>query len=193
MSMLSSARPTLIDSVVPRSLVSDATLVLSGAVLTGLAAQVSVPTPIGVPFTLQTFAVLVVGAALGSIRGAASMLLYVLLGAIGLPMFAGAAHGWDVLVGNTAGFLAGFVVAGYVVGKLAELKWSSNALKMAAAYVIGSVVIYAIGIPVLGAVSGVDLATATGWMVPFMIWDAVKAVAAGLALPAAWALVRKLK
>lgn len=193
MSMLSSARPTLIDSVVPRSLVSDATLVLSGAVLTGLAAQVSVPTPIGVPFTLQTFAVLVVGAALGSIRGAASMLLYVLLGAIGLPMFAGAAHGWVVLVGNTAGFLAGFVVAGFVVGKLAELKWSSNTLKMAAAYAIGSIIIYAIGIPVLGAVSGVDLATATGWMVPFMIWDAVKAVAAGLALPAAWAMVRKLK
>ena len=193
MSMLSSARPTLIDSVVPRSLVSDATLVLSGAVLTGLAAQVSVPTPIGVPFTLQTFAVLVVGAALGSIRGAASMLLYVLLGAIGLPLFAGATSGWAILVGNTAGFLAGFVVAGFVVGKLAELKWSSNVLKMAAAYVVGSVIMYALGIPVLAAVSGVDLATATGWMTPFMVWDAVKAVAAGAALPAAWALVRKLK
>ena len=116
---------------------------------------------------------------------------YALVGAFGLPVFSGASSGFDVLFGATGGFILGFVIAGFVVGKLAELAWSSNVLKMAAAYAVGSFVIYAAGIPVLAIVSKVDLATAAGWMVPFLIWDAVKAVAAGLALPAAWKLVGK--
>jgi biotin transport system substrate-specific component len=191
MSVLLTTRPTIIDRLVPRSIASDVALVAAGTALTALAAQVSIPTPIGVPFTLQTFAVLLVGASLGSIRGAASMALYALVGLLGLPVFAEQSHGASVLFGATGGFIFGFILAGFVVGKLAELKWSSNILKMAIAYAIGSIVIYLVGIPVLASVSQVDLATATGWMVPFFIWDAVKAVAAGLALPGAWALLRK--
>ena len=191
MSVLLSTRPTIIDRLVPRSLAADAILVAAGAALTALAAQVSIPTPIGVPFTLQTFAVLLVGASLGSVRGAASMALYALVGLLGLPVFAEQSHGASVLFGATGGFIFGFIAAGFVVGKLAELKWSSNVLKMATAYAIGSIVIYLVGIPVLAAVSQVDLATAIGWLVPFFIWDAVKAVAAGAALPAAWLLVGK--
>jgi biotin transport system substrate-specific component len=191
MSVLLTTRPTIIDRLVPRSIASDVALVAAGAALTALAAQVSIPTPIGVPFTLQTFAVLLVGASLGSIRGAASMALYALVGLLGLPVFAEQSHGASVLFGATGGFIFGFIIAGFVVGKLAELKWSSNILKMATAYAIGSIVIYLVGIPVLASVSQVDLVTATGWMVPFFIWDAVKAVAAGLALPGAWALLRK--
>ncbi len=191
MSVLLTTRPTIIDRMVPRSIASDVALVAAGTALTALAAQVSIPTPIGVPFTLQTFAVLLVGASLGSIRGAASMALYALVGLLGLPVFAEQSHGASVLFGATGGFIFGFIIAGFVVGKLAELKWSSNILKMATAYAIGSIVIYLVGIPVLASVSQVDLATATGWMVPFFIWDAVKAVAAGLALPGAWALLRK--
>jgi biotin transport system substrate-specific component len=191
MSVLLTTRPTIIDRLVPRSIASDVALVAAGAALTALAAQVSIPTPIGVPFTLQTFAVLLVGASLGSIRGAASMALYALVGLLGLPVFAEQSHGASVLFGATGGFIFGFILAGFVVGKLAELKWSSNILKMATAYAIGSIVIYLVGIPVLASVSQVDLVTATGWMVPFFIWDAVKAVAAGLALPGAWALLRK--
>lgn len=191
MSVLLTTRPTIIDRLVPRSIASDVALVAAGTALTALAAQVSIPTPIGVPFTLQTFAVLLVGASLGSIRGAASMALYALVGLLGLPVFAEQSHGASVLFGATGGFIFGFILAGFVVGKLAELKWSSNILKMATAYAIGSIVIYLVGIPVLASVSQVDLATATGWMVPFFIWDAVKAVAAGLALPGAWALLRK--
>ena len=191
MSVLLTTRPTIIDRLVPRSIASDVALVAAGAALTALAAQVSIPTPIGVPFTLQTFAVLLVGASLGSMRGAASMALYALVGLLGLPVFAEQSHGASVLFGATGGFIFGFILAGFVVGKLAELKWSSNILKMATAYAIGSIVIYLVGIPVLASVSQVDLVTATGWMVPFFIWDAVKAVAAGLALPGAWALLRK--
>jgi biotin transport system substrate-specific component len=191
MSVLLTTRPTIIDRMVPRSIASDVALVAAGTALTALAAQVSIPTPIGVPFTLQTFAVLLVGASLGSIRGAASMALYALVGLLGLPVFAEQSHGASVLFGATGGFIFGFILAGFVVGKLAELKWSSNILKMATSYAIGSIVIYLVGIPVLASVSQVDLVTATGWMVPFFIWDAVKAVAAGLALPGAWALLRK--
>mgnify|MGYP000240479290 CR=1 FL=1 len=88
MSNIATLRPTLVDGIFRRSLTTDAVLVLAGAALTGLAAQVSVPTPIGVPFTLQTFAVLVIGASLGSVRGALSMLAYALLGAIGLGIAA---------------------------------------------------------------------------------------------------------
>lgn len=191
MSLTLAPRSTFIDRIVPRSLATDVALILAGAALTAIAAQVSIPTAIGVPFTLQTFAVLLVSATLGSVRGSLSMLTYALVGAFGLPVFSEASSGFDVLFGATGGFIIGFVVAGFVVGKLAELAWSSNVAKMFAAYAVGSLIIYAAGIPVLALVSKVDLVTAAGWMVPFLIWDAVKAVAAGLALPAAWQFVGK--
>ena len=193
MSNVATLRPTIVDRVIRRSVASDAVLVLAGAVLTALAAQVSVETPIGVPFTLQTFAVLVVGAALGSVRGALSMLAYALMGAVGIPVFQGASSGFSVFTGATGGFIIGFIAAAFVVGKLAELKWSSNVALMFVSFLTGSAVIYGFGIPVLAIVSKVDLATAFSWMIPFFVWDAVKAVAAGLALPGAWALIRKIK
>lgn len=191
MSLTLAPRATFIDRIVPRSLATDIAFILAGTALTAIAAQVSIPTAIGVPFTLQTFAVLLVSASLGSIRGSLSMLTYALVGAFGLPVFSEGSSGFDVLFGATGGFIIGFVIAGFVVGKLAELAWSSNVAKMFAAYSVGSLIIYAAGIPVLAVVSKVDLITAAGWMVPFLVWDAVKAVAAGLALPAAWRLVGK--
>jgi biotin transport system substrate-specific component len=122
------------------------------------------------------------------------MALYALIGALGLPVFSDASHGVSVLFGATGGFIFGFIVAAALVGYLAEKNWSSNALKMFASYAAGSVVIYAVGIPVLAAVAFAgDLAATTGFMVPFMIWDVVKAVAAGALLPSAWALVKKIK
>lgn len=193
MSNTQAIRTTIIDRIVPRSIASDIALVLSGAVLTGLAAQVSIPTPLGVPFTLQTFAVLLVAGSLGSVRGMLSMLAYALMGAVGLPVFSEASSGFSVLVGSTGGFILGFVAAAFVVGKLAELNWQSNVAKMSAAFLAGSVIIYGFGIPVLAMVNGVDLGTATSWMTSYMVWDAVKAVAAGAALPAANVLVGKLR
>ncbi len=193
MSLLLATRPTIIDRVVPRSLAADIALVVSGTAFTAVAAQLANPTS-PVPFTFQTLAVLLVGATLGSTRGALSMALYALIGALGLPVFSDASHGVSVLFGATGGFIFGFIVAAALVGYLAEKNWSSNALKMFASYAAGSVVIYAVGIPVLAAVAFAgDLAATTGFMVPFMIWDVVKAVAAGALLPSAWALVKKIK
>jgi biotin transport system substrate-specific component len=97
-------------------------------------------------------------------------------------------------LGATFGFVIGFIAAAFVVGLLAERNWSSNALKMFISYAVGSIVIYAFGIPVLAAVATKgDLAMAAGFMTPYLIWDAVKAVVAAALLPLAWAAVKKIK
>lgn len=198
MSVLSISRNTIVDRVVPRSVAADIALVAAGAALTAVAAQISIPAS-PVPFTFQTLVVLLVGASLGSVRGALSMALYAVLGVVGLPVFAplsdgSHATGLQAVLGATFGFVIGFVAAAYVVGLLAERNWSSHAVKMFASYAIGSLVIYAFGIPVLAAVATKgDLSIAAGIMVPFLIWDAVKAVAAAALLPLSWAAVKKLK
>lgn len=198
MSVLSINRNTIVDSVVPRSVAADVALVAAGAALTAVAAQISIPAS-PVPFTLQTLVVLLVGASLGSVRGALSMLLYATLGLVGLPFFAplkdgSHAVGIDAVLGATFGFIIGFVAAAFVVGLLAERNWSSHAVKMFVSYAVGSVVIYAFGIPVLASVATQgDLVVAAGIMTPFLIWDAVKAVIAAALLPLAWAGVKKLK
>jgi biotin transport system substrate-specific component len=190
------AKPTIVDRFVKRSLVADIALVVSGAALTAVAAQISIPA-YPVPFTLQTLVVLLVGATLGSRRGILSLGLYALAGLAGLPVFAPKADGSHVVgfaafVGPTAGFILGFVLAAYLVGLLAERKWSSNVIKTFVAFVVGSVVIYLIGIPVLSSLAFKgDLVAAITYMVPFMVWDVVKAVIAAGLLPGAWLLVKK--
>jgi biotin transport system substrate-specific component len=184
---------TIIDSVISRSRATDVVLVLGGVLLTALAAQVQIPaTP--VPFTLQTLAVLVIGATLGSARGAITMGAYGLLGALGLPVFAGASSGFNVIFGATGGFILGFIFAAALIGRLAELNWSSKMSLMFASYLLGSAVIYAIGVPVLAmSAFSSDLIAASVYMLPYLIWDAVKAVIAAALLPGAWALVKKIK
>ena len=198
MSVLSINPKTIVDLVIPRSVAADVALVAAGAALTAVAAQISIPAS-PVPFTFQTLAVLLVGAALGSVRGALSMGLYALLGVIGLPVFAplkdgSHAVGLQAVLGATFGFVIGFVAAAFVVGLLAERNWSSHSIKMLVSYAVGSLIIYAFGIPVLAAVAtGGDISIAAGIMTPFLIWDAVKAIAAAALLPLAWAGVKKLK
>lgn len=198
MSVIAISRTTIIDRVVPKSIAADVALIASGAALTAVAAQISIPAS-PVPFTLQTLTVLLVGAAIGSLRGALSMALYAALGVIGLPVFAplsdgSHAVGVEAVLGATFGFVIGFIAAAFVVGLLAERNWSSHAAKMFVTYAIGSLVIYAFGIPVLAAVATKgDLTVAAGNMIPFLIWDAVKAVIAAALLPLAWAGVKKLK
>jgi len=198
MSVLAINRSTIVDRVIPSSFAADAALVATGAALTALAAQISIPAS-PVPFTLQTLVVLLVGASMGSVRGALSMLLYATLGIIGLPVFAplsdgSHAVGIQAVLGATFGFVIGFVAAAYVVGLLAERNWSSHSVKMFASYAIGSLVIYAFGIPVLAGVAfGGDIAAAAGIMTPYLVWDTVKAIIAAALLPLAWAGVKKLK
>ena len=102
-------------------------LILLGALLIAVAAQVRFYLPGNpVPFTGQTFAVLLAGGALGFKRGVAATTLYLLLGIVGLPVYADAKHGWEIVSGATGGYLIGFILAGALVGRLAELGWDRN-------------------------------------------------------------------
>ena len=181
----------LLPGLATRRAIRDLILVAGGALLTGIAAQVAFRVPwTEVPYTLQTGAVLLVGTALGSWRGGASMLVYVVSGAVGLPAFAGGRSGLDGPGGGitpTLGYLLAFVVAAVLVGWLAERRWDRSPLPAAGLMLLGSVVIYAIGVPILAVVLGLPLPTAV-WegAAVFVPWDLAKvALAAGL-LPLAW-------
>lgn len=173
-----------------RSRLMTATLVVGFALLTGLSALWEIPlgfTP--VPITGQTFAVLLAGATLGLRAGAASQLLYLAMGAVGLPFYSGGSSGWEVLTGPTVGYLIGFVIAAAVVGRLAQAKADRKVLTAVPAFAFGTLVIYTCGVIGLVTVTGMNVGEAfTAGVVPFLIGDALKAVAAGLLLPAAWSL-----
>jgi biotin transport system substrate-specific component len=184
---------TLIDKLVARNLINNIILVVAGVAITALSAQASIPA-FPVPFTFQTLAVLVIGSTYGTARAAITMGAYALVGALGLPVFQGASSGWNVLFGYTGGFIIGFIFAAALAGRLAELQWSSNALKALAGFVMSTVVIYGLGIPVLAMNAyGSDLLAATNGMLPYLAWDFVKAVIAAGLIPGAWLLVNKLK
>ena len=189
MSLQLSARPTLIDRVVPRSMVTDVALIFAGAVLTAIAAQIAIPMwP--VPITGQTFAVLLVGAVLGASRGALSMITYISLGAAGLPVFTGAVSG--ITFGTTFGYLVGFIAAAAVVGWLSQLNWHKKVSGVLASFAIGNAVIYMFGLPWLAfALSNLGIASDAGavitaGLVPFLVGDAIKMALAAAALPLAW-------
>ena len=164
-------------------------LVAVGALFVSLCALVYIPTQ-PVPFTGQTFGVLLVGGALGFRRGLAALLLYVAIGAIGLPVYAQGRSGLDVIQGASGGYLIGFVVAAALVGRLAELGWDRRIGGSLAAMAIGTAVIYAIGVPWLKVTTGLSWPDAVaGGMTKFLVWDAAKlAVAAGI-FPAAWWII----
>ncbi|MGZ8512493.1 MAG: biotin transporter BioY [Candidatus Limnocylindria bacterium] len=171
--------------------VRDVLLVLGGAGLTAGAAQLAISLPWSpVPYTFQTFAVLLVGTALGTWRGTAAMAIYVLAGAIGLPVYAEGTAGIGQLLGITGGYLAGFVLAALIVGRLAELGWDRTVLRAAGLMLAGTLLIYAVGVPVLAVTTGMDLPTAAyrGAGV-FLPWDLLKVIVAAGALPLAWRVV----
>ena len=185
---MSIATPVIADRIFPRSLATNISLISGGAALTAIAAQIQIPMwP--VPMTMQTLAVLLVGAALGAKRGALSLSLYLALGAAGLPVFASAKSLTGVI--PTAGYIVGFVAAAAVVGYLASRGFSSTPIKMALSFALGSVVIYGFGISGLMLALGLDMSTAIAvGVIPFLIGDVVKAAAAAALLPLAWKLVR---
>ena len=182
--------PAVLGDYVARTKVATVALVLGGAAFVGISAQVVIPLPFTpVPLTLQTFAVLLVGAALGTWRGIASMVVYAAAGTAGVPWFSAGSSGWG---GASYGYILGFIVAAGIVGRLAEQGATRTALRTAGLMVIGNIVIYAIGVTYLKFAIDVTWAMALSLgMVPFLLGDALKiALAAGL-FPATWRLVQR--
>jgi biotin transport system substrate-specific component len=158
-----------------------------------------------VPITGQTFAVLLVGGALGLRRGFLAVALYLALGLF-LPFYAGGASGLDTYVtraaggtliyGATGGYLIGFLLAALVTGRLAEIGWDRNLVGAVAAMLIGNIVVYLVGVPWLALLALPPEFAATRWqtaaafgLTPFVIVDALKLVLAAVAFPAAWWVV----
>jgi biotin transport system substrate-specific component len=193
---MESSAATLRLAVLPRAgLATDAVLIAGGAGLVALAAQVSIHlgfTP--VPITGQTFAVVLVGASLGSIRGAASLLLYLAVGIAGVPVYAQHKHGWEVFSGSDGGYIVGFVAAAALIGVLAENGWDQRFSSSLSSMLIGNVVIYVFGLLWLHHYLHVNWPTTfADGLYPFVLGDLIKVFLAALALPSAWRLVRRLK
>ena len=190
--------PVLTETVGPQSgtalRLKQAALVVAAVAAMALAAKIRVPFwP--VPATMQTFVVLSVGAAYGLRLGVASMLGYVLIGALGFDVFTSSSatsYGLAYMAGPTGGFLAGFVVAAAAMGLLARAGWDRSTARMAGAMLIGNAVIYAFG---LAWMAHLFLAAkGAGWvltygMLNFLPFDAVKLALAALLFPVLWRAV----
>jgi len=178
------------------TLVRNTVLALAGSALITICAKIQVPMwP--VPMTMQVFAVLLVGLAFGARLGFATVVLYLMQGAAGLPVFA-AGGGLPYLTGPTGGFLIGFALAAFAAGWLADRGWGRPALRIFLAALVGIGLIYAVGVPWLANFYAtakdqpLDLALVnafTNGAMPFLAGDAIKAVLAAAVLPAAWKLL----
>jgi biotin transport system substrate-specific component len=169
-----------------------AILAIVGTALLTLSAKVQVPFwP--VPMTMQTFVVLVLGATYGARLAGVTVALYLLEGALGLPVFAGtppAVAGLAYMAGPTGGFLLGFLAAAVIVGFLAERGWDRSLLRLSAVMILGHAVIFAFGLAWLSALMPFAKAWAVGF-VPFMAATALKTALAIAAMQAAWMVVKR--
>ncbi len=182
------ARPGLVlADLLPASRVRDAALVLGGAGLVGIAAQIAVPVPGSpVPVTGQTFAALLVGTALGAGRGLAALVVYALAGLAGVPWFAEGGSGTSV----SFGYILGMLLASAAVGALARRGADRSMPRMAGTMLLGEAIIYAIGVPYLAFAADMSMSAAiAAGLTPFLIGDALKAALAMGVLPTAWKLL----
>lgn len=181
-----SARPVVLADLLPGARVRDAVLVGLYAYAIAASAQIAFPLPgTPVPVTGQTFVVLLGAAALGTRRAAVGAGLFLGAGLLGVPWFA-------VTGGATLGYIFGFVLASAVVGRMARRGFVDTHTRAAATMVAGNLAIYACGVPVLMAVTGLDPAAAlAAGVAPFLIGDAVKVAAATALLPFAQRLVHR--
>jgi biotin transport system substrate-specific component len=169
----------------------DALIIIGGVGLMSLLAQVAISVPPSpVPITGQTLGVVLVGATLGSGRGTSSMLLYLLAGIL-LPIYAAGASGTGVLFGASGGYLVGFVLATYVIGRFAESRGDRRFVPAFFGFGFAQLVVFAVGVPWLKIATGMNWSTAVhdGFVI-FMVGGIVKALLAALLLPGAWKLVK---
>jgi biotin transport system substrate-specific component len=188
-------RPTLASMLWPQQAASRiarfAALAIGGALALAISAKIQVPF-YPVPMTLQTLVVLVIGAAFGARLAAATVLLYLAEGLLGLQVFAGIAAGPLYMAGPTGGYLLGFLVAAALVGWLAERGWDRSLGWLLAAVVLGHLVIFAGGYAWLAYLIGPEKAWLFG-IVPFFAATIVKTLLAWALVAAAWRGVASLR
>jgi biotin transport system substrate-specific component len=180
-----------------RAFALDAWLVIAGAAVVALLAQVEIPLwP--VPITGQTLGVIVVGAALGAWRGAAALTTYMLVGLAGLPVFAGFTGTLAAVGKPSFGFVIGFIVSAFVAGWFAERAWDRRPALAFIGFAAASIVPFLFGIPymafILNVVMGLDYSFAgllEVGLLPFILGGLIKAALAAAIIPGTWALVRK--
>lgn len=168
-------------------------LAVAGTLLLTLSAKVSIPF-FPVPMTMQTLVVLALGMAYGWKLGAATMLLYLAEGAVGLPVFSGTPDkgiGLVYMMGGTGGYLVGFILAASLTGYLAEHGWDRNIVTTALAMLLGNLLIYIPGLLWLGSLYGWDKPILAWGLTPFLFGDLVKVALAAVAMPLCWRVVRK--
>lgn len=166
---------------------------ITGSLALTLSAKISIPA-LPIPFTLQTLVVLLLGFAYGPKLAAATVSLYLMQGALGLPVFQGTPEkgiGLVYMMGPTGGYLLGFLVAAVVCGKLAQKGWDKRISTMALGMVLGNFIIYAFGLIWLGSVIGWDKPILQFGLIPFLAGDGIKIVMAVILMPALWKLVNR--
>lgn len=189
--------------------IKQAVLVVAGILLLTVAAKIRIMVPPSpVPVNLGTFAVLTIAAAYGPRLGLTTILGYMLIGALGFDVFVGSTaelNGVNYMMGSTGGYLFGYVLATLALGLLARRGWDRSILLMAAAMLIGNIILYVPGLAWLSywitAGAKLDLATygslwnqTMAWgITPYLIGDAMKLALAALLLPAVWKLVGKAR
>jgi biotin transport system substrate-specific component len=163
-------------------------LAVLGSTLLTISAKIQVPFwP--VPMTMQTFVVLVLGMAYGWQLAGATVLLYLVEGAVGLPVFA-KGGGLAYFAGPTAGYLFGFLVAAMAVGWLAERSWDRSVRRTFGAMLVGTAIIFFFGIAWLSMLIGLREAIGAG-LVPFLTSEVFKIALAAAVVPIAWQLLRR--
>jgi biotin transport system substrate-specific component len=147
-----------------------------------------------VPITGQTFAVVLVGASLGTIRGFASLFLYLWLGVAGAPIYAHHAHGWSIVTSASGGYLVGFVLAAAFTGFLAERRWDRRFSSSISSMLTGNVIVYLVGLPWLAIVLNTNLEKTLEYgLYPFVPGDVFKLYLAAALLPGAWRVVDRIR
>jgi biotin transport system substrate-specific component len=169
-------------------------LALAGTAVITLSAKIQVPFwP--VPATLQTLAILAIAAAYGRNLAVATMALYLLQGAAGLPVFAGTPEkgiGLAYMAGPTGGYLAGFLFMAAIAGWAADRGWSRSPVKLGAAMLAGEIVMLVLGAMWIGVLFGAEKMIAWG-VGPFIVTDLVKLALAALLVPALWSIMDILR
>lgn len=189
------ARPgVLADRLVTKSSVlTDVALVVTGAAVVGLLAQLTVPMwP--VPITGQTLAVMLVGGALGMRRGAAALTSYMVLGLAGVPWFAEAGGGPAMLLAPSFGYIIGFIAAAATAGWFAERAWDRRPVLAMVGFCLATVMPFVVGVPYMATVLGLsDPATIAAYgITPFIVPGLIKAGLAAAVFPLAWRLIRAI-